>query len=216
MSIFVKICGLCSAEDVAAVATLRPDAMGFVFWDRSPRVVRPEDVAGWTASLPAGIKKVGVFVELDTAVIARCVDIAGLDVVQLHSFQSLEKARSIFPMLGKSEFSHVVQVWAVVHVDGNEEIALKSAASYDAVVLDSFVQNMPGGTGQRCDWNAARRFVERCARPVLLAGGLTPDNVGEAVAVVQPWGVDVSSGVESRPRVKDIKKVERFISACRN
>lgn len=215
MSVFVKICGLCSAEDVAAVAQWRPDAVGFVFWNGSPRCVHPEEVAEWTTTLPAGIRKVGVFVDADVSEIARTVETAGVDTVQLHGFQSLEKGRPNFPMIGKLPGDTVIQVWGVVHLGRHEGIASQSVTAYDAVVVDSYVKDMPGGTGRCCDWEAARRFVELCPKPVLLAGGLTPDNVHEAIVRVGPWGVDVSSGVEQRPRVKDLRKVERFISECR-
>lgn len=215
MSVFVKICGLCSAEDVAAVAQLRPDAMGFVFWSRSPRCVRPEEVGEWAANLPSGIRKVGVFVDADVGEIARTVETAGLDTVQLHGFQSMENRQSFFPMIGKSLRAAGFQVWRVAHVGRNEEIALQRAGDYDVVVIDSYTKDMPGGTGRCCDWDAARRFVEQCSKPVLLAGGLTADNVRDAIARVRPWGVDVSSGVEQRTRVKDLRKVERFISECR-
>ncbi len=215
MSVFVKICGMCSAEDVAAVARMGPDALGFVFWSGSPRCVRAEDVAEWTAALPAGILKVGVFVDADEGTIADTVRRARLDVVQRHGFQSLEKERADFPISGKDGSGGRPRQWGVVHMGRNEEIALQCAAMYDAFVADSFTEKTPGGTGRCCDWEAARRFVKRSPKPVLLAGGLTPDNVRRALAQVRPWGVDVSSGVERKVREKDLGKVERFINECR-
>ena len=209
MSIFVKICGLCSAEDVASVATMRPDALGFVFWRGSKRNVLPSDVAEWAKKLPSSILKVGVFVDSAPPAIRQVVEEAGLDVVQLHGFQSLEKASGIFPMSGKKRG----QVWSVVHLGRGEP---EGGASVDAYLLDSYSQESPGGTGKTCDWNAARAFVLQSPKKVLLAGGLTPENVREAIERVRPWGVDVSSGVEERPGRKDLAKVGKFIERCRS
>lgn len=249
MPVVVKICGLCNADDVRAVAALRPDALGFVFWAKSKRAVRAEDVAAWTRGLPAGIWKVGVFVDNPPEEIARIVGAAGLDVVQRHGFQTLEKSAPNFPTIGKneadfsngwkntsekfpmvgkndSEFSNgwknrppgsgarAVKLWQVVHL-GREEPPDESAASVDAFLVDSYSADSPGGTGRVGDWAAAADFVRRCRTPVLLAGGLTPDNVAEALRAVRPWGVDISSGVERAPRRKDLEKVQRFIRTCR-
>ena len=203
MKIFVKICGLCTPEDVEAVAELKPDAMGFVFWQKSRRAVRAEDVADWTKGLPSSIQKVGVFVDSPLAEVARAIKRAGLAVVQLHGHEPPEICE-LMP----------VKVWKALSI---ERKLSDPPESYhvDAFVLDSYSAESPGGTGIVGDWDRSREFVKTCETPVLLAGGLTPENVRDAVRKVKPWGVDVSSGVELRPGKKDIEKVRVFIKQCR-
>ena len=215
MPIFIKICGLCTAEDVAAVAALKPDAMGFVFWSGSKRCVSPEDVADWTKKLPGSLLKVGVFVDNTPDNIREIVEAARLDVVQLHGFQALEKIQAVFPpwrtspCIGKKPS----QVWRVIYPGLNES---ETGGFVDAYLLDSYSDKSPGGTGKTCDWEAARAFVLKSSKRVILAGGLTPENVREAIGRVAPWGVDVSSGVEERPGKKDLAKVGKFIEQCRS
>jgi len=201
MQIFVKICGLCSAEQVRAVAALGPDALGFVFWPRSKRHVLPAEVAAWTADLPPGILKVGVFVDAGPAEVAETARVAGLDVAQWHNFQSLEKRPA-----------GVSQVWKVA-----DPAAVPAPdPRVDAYLLDRYSADSPGGTGMTCAWARAAEFVRAASRPVILAGGLNPENVRAAIQRVRPWGVDVSSGVEERPGVKDLRRVREFINQCRN
>ena len=210
MKTFVKICGLANAADVAAVAALRPDALGFVLWPKSPRAVRPEQIAEWTAELPPGVLKVGVFVDADPYSIRRAVKIAKLDVVQWHGFPKIGKAYlSLFQTLEK-ELTGVAKVWTVVRLDREP-----APAFVDAVVLDSYSPATPGGTGQQVDLAAAREFLLSSAKPVVLAGGLRPENVAEAIRVVRPWGVDVNSGVESEPGRKNLEAVKLFIESAR-
>ena len=203
MKIFVKICGLCTPEDVDAVAELKPDAMGFVFWQKSRRAVKPEDVADWTKGLPSSILKVGVFVDSPLAEVARAIKRARLDVVQFHGHEPPEICE-LMP----------VKVWKGLSV---ERKLPDPPESYrvDAFVLDSYSAESPGGTGIVGDWDRSREFVKTSDTPVMLAGGLNPENVREAIRKVKPWGVDVSSGVELRPGKKDIEKVREFIKQCR-
>jgi phosphoribosylanthranilate isomerase len=210
MSVFTKICGLTNAADVAAVAALQPDAIGFVFWPKSQRAVQAEQVAEWTRDLPPGLLKVGVFVEPNAAAIRRAVEIARLDVVQWHGFPKLGKAYAEFFQALEKTLCGVSKVWTVVRLDREP-----ASAFVDAVVLDSYSPATPGGTGQTLDWMVAREFVAASPTKVLLAGGLRPENVAEAIRTVQPWGVDVSSGVEAQPGKKDLDAVKRFIETCR-
>ena len=203
MGVFVKICGLCRHEDVDAVAALRPDAMGFVFWSRSPRAVQAAEVAAWTASLPDGIRTVGVFVDEDPDVVTRTVEEANLDVAQLHGRETVAVCEAVR-----------TPVWKALHLDRLPEEPL-TAYPVDAFLVDSYSTTSPGGTGIVADWQSAGRFAESSPVPVLLAGGLNPDNVAEAIRLARPWGVDVSSGVEARLREKDITLVHRFIEQCR-
>ncbi|MCX7008304.1 MAG: phosphoribosylanthranilate isomerase [Kiritimatiellaeota bacterium] len=210
MRVFVKICGLANAADVAAVAALRPDALGFVLWPKSPRAVKARQIAEWTRDLPPGLLKVGVFVEPDADAIRRAVELAHLDVVQWHGFPKLGKAYVEFFQALEKTLSGVSKVWTVVRLDRES-----APAFVDAVVLDSYSPSTPGGTGQTLDWTVAREFVAASPTKVLLAGGLRLENVAEAIRVVRPWGVDVSSGVEAEPGKKDLDAVERFIESCR-
>ncbi len=204
MGLFVKICGLASEEDVQAVAALKPDALGFVFWDGSPRFVAPENVAKWTASIPAAIRKVGVFVDATPDYVAQTAASAGVDVVQLHGAENPELYRR-----------GAATLWKALHLD-RVDVSQVESYNVDAFLVDSYSAQSPGGTGKTCDWNLVRSFVETHATPVILAGGLTPANVATAIAEAAPWGVDVSSGVETRPGVKDIDEVRAFIEICRS
>lgn len=203
MGLFVKICGLAAGSDVSAVAALRPDAVGFVLWPGSKRHARLEDVRAWTRDLPAGLLKVGVFVDASPDDVRRALDAAGLDVAQLHGAERAED----FSGLGFRQ-------WRALSLRSAKE-PVPGGWSVDAFLVDTYSAQSPGGTGQVGDWALARAFVSRCPKPVLLAGGLTPLNVRSALAAVQPWGVDVSSGVEAAPGRKDMSKVREFIEQCR-
>ena len=203
MPVHVKICGLCSARDVEAVAALKPDAMGFVFWKSSKRHVEPADVAAWVRHLPKEILKVGVFVDAPAVEVIRVAETVGLDVVQLHSDEGPSVAARI-----------PVRVWKVVY-PGKTDLSRLGAYHVDAFLVDSYSATLPGGTGVTADWAAARELVKSVKTPVVLAGGLTPENVREAIRRVEPWGVDVSSGVQLQPREKDMAKVKLFIERSR-
>ena len=236
MSVFIKICGLANAADVAAVAVLKPDALGFVLWPKSPRAVRPEQVAEWTRDLPPGLLKVGVVVNEPVEEIRRAAEIARLDVIQWHGFPAVSGWRSAVSQRVEADFfqaleqslSGISKVWKVVRLDcepaaencrprdlTRRDIGADEPAFVDALVLDSYSPATPGGTGQTVDWTAARTFVAASRKKVLLAGGLHPENVAEGIRAVQPWGVDVSSGVEAHPGKKDLITVKRFIETCR-
>ncbi len=203
MGVFVKICGIAREEDARRVGDLHPDAMGFVFWPGSKRCVKAEDVAAWTRRLPSGILKVGVFVDAPAEEVMRIRAAAGLDVVQLHGAEGPAFCKKISGAL-----------WKAVNAS---TFAADQAAHFqvDAFLVDSATAAAPGGTGVKADWGKARSFVEHSGRLVLLAGGLTPANVREAINTVHPWGVDVSSGVEAAPGAKDIDKVRAFIEESR-
>lgn len=204
MGLFVKICGLAREQDVRNVTALKPDAIGFVFWPHSKRAVEPDVVAKWVAEVPADIKKVGVFVNASLEELRRAVETAGLDVVQFHGDEPAGLVDQV-----KAER------WKVVHLDRTPREAVKTY-HVDAFLVDSYSAEAPGGTGRVADWNQAANFVKEQTTPVLLAGGLAPDNVMDALQSVRPYGVDVSSGVESEPGKKDLERVRAFIEACRN
>lgn len=201
MAPFVKICGICSRDDLEQVSAFGPDALGFVFWERSRRHVDPEAVGAWRT--PPGIRRVGVFVDPSAEELARAARLARLDVLQVHRVDDDWKVdRSAFPG---------VEFWRALDPAGFQP----SEFVFDRVLLDSYDPRTVGGTGRACDWARAREIVQSLETPVLLAGGLAPGNVAEALRRVRPWGVDVSSGVELAPGKKDMSKVEAFISACR-
>jgi phosphoribosylanthranilate isomerase len=203
VSIFVKICGNASQADARAVAACKPDAMGFILWPGSKRYVAADALANWIPELPPDILKVGVFVDAMPAEVDRAMRIAGLDVAQLHGTERPE------------DYAHLRRrLWRVARVPGQDP-ALAGAWPVDALLVDTYSDASPGGTGIVGDWPAAAAFVAAVGKPVLLAGGLTPLNVAEAVRAVRPWGVDVSSGVEMAPGRKDLRKVREFMKQCR-
>lgn len=206
MSVFVKICGLTCAEDLDGALEAGPDAVGFVFWPKSLRAVTPEQAAAlWTSDWPTTIARVGVFVNETPEFVGRAVETARLDVVQLHGAESAERYR----VAGR-------RIWLVRRLSQSASATSASANAPDAYVLDSQTADRPGGTGVALDWAAAAAFIRRADRPVVLAGGLTPENVADAIRRARPWGVDVSSGVESRPGRKDRKRMMEFVLQCRS
>jgi phosphoribosylanthranilate isomerase len=204
MGIFVKICGCTCARDVEAVAALAPDALGFIFWPGSRRFVDAKAVGEWTRDVPAHIRKVGVFVDASIDVIRATMDRAGLDVAQLHG----QESPAFWQQLDRP-------CWRVVHLH-RDAPAVADLYPVDALLIDYHGDAQPGGTGKRVDWHAAAAFVEETRKKVLLAGGLNRDNVREAIETVRPWGVDVSSGVEDSPGVKNMQLVKDFIEQCRS
>lgn len=202
MPVYVKLCGLTGPADIAAANEAAPDAVGFVFWPRSVRFVQVEHVAQWVRDLRPGLDRVGVFVNAPADEIRRTVETAGLTIVQLHG----EESPAFAAALG-------VRVWKAIPVAA----ASPGAAAWpaEAIVLDNGTTDQPGGTGRVADWARAAAFVRAYAGRVVLAGGLTPDNVAEAVRAVSPWGVDASSGVESAPGRKDPARMKDFVQRCR-
>ena len=214
MSLWIKICANTSLEDARLAVQSGADAVGFVFAP-SPRQVTPEQVAQIAPLLPAGVEKIGVFVDAEFEEIASAVRSSGLTGVQLHSDSGPE-----LPAQLRAAFGPGLRILRVVHF-GPE--ALQEATAYaadsnvDAVLVDSRTATAVGGTGVTFDWAEARGTVfngsRRCR--LIAAGGLRPENVAEAIALLQPWGVDVASGVEAGPGRKDPEKVRRFISQAR-
>ncbi len=208
MAPFVKICGICSRSDLEQICALGPDAIGFVFWPESKRYVRPEQVAFWLDSVPETIKKVGVFVEPAADEVEAVARTCQLDVIQIHITSNAWKIdRPLFQGL---------EIWLAPKVEeGMSPSILNTVQPEPSVLLvDSFDSEKIGGTGILSDWDVAKK-TKKLGKPILLAGGLNPDNVVEAIAAVQPWGVDVSSGVEKKPGIKDLRKVKRFIAVVR-
>ena len=195
----VKICGITNVRDARAVVRLGADALGFNFYAPSPRYIRPERARAIIAALPPFVAKVGVFVNEDVDKVNEIVQLCGLDVVQLHGDESPRNVERV----------RVAQRIKGVRVADEDDIALCRRYRVDAYLLDAFVPGMPGGTGETFNWRLAREA--RQFGPVILAGGLNPDNIEDAIRSAQPYAVDVASGVESEPGVKDRDLVEAFI-----
>lgn len=204
MGRFVKICGLTSAREVDWVCEMQPDAIGFIFWAPSRRAVAPQEVALWCKHVPSSIRKVGVFVDAEPEALQQVVETAGLDVVQWHG----ENVPDICTKLSGD-------CWMVSHLRGRQGADVFLPPCVDAVLVEGYSSEAPGGTGTRADWTLAKNFVSSVSVPVLLAGGLTAETVAEAVEQVNPWGLDVSSGVEGPDGKKDPARVRAFIEACR-
>jgi len=205
--VLVKVCGITAVVDGVKAAEAGADAIGLVFWERSPRAVSLDEARRIAAALPPFVTRVGVFVDADRGFIARAAESVGLDVVQLHGDETVEACRSA-PR----------RVMKAVRVGRGFEsgAALRYRDAAAGVLLDTRDDGgMPGGTGRAFDWSLARRL--RAELPFLgLAGGLTAASVADAIRQVDPDLVDVSSGVESSPGHKDHEKVRAFIEAVRS
>ncbi len=198
--LFVKICGLTRREDVEVALGAGADALGFILWPGSRRAVTPAHVASIARDVPAGVLTVGVFVDASLDEIRAARDVAGLRAVQLHGSEPVSYAGA----LGG-------RVLRALGVEADGEFDAWPADVL--MVVDAIDPVSRGGTGTTIDWTRAARMARR--RRTLLAGGLTPANVAEAVTTVRPYGVDVASGVEQAPGVKDAARVRDFVAAAR-
>jgi phosphoribosylanthranilate isomerase len=202
----VKICGITNAEDAMAAVEAGADALGFVFYRKSPRYIEPGLARQIVMSLPPLVIPVGVFVDEDQHLVRSLMDDCGLAVAQLHGTESAiyckELGRTVLKALRVKDRSTFL---ALAEFGGR--------AGVRGFILDAFSNEAYGGTGQVIDWQLASEAAK--AAKVLLAGGLTPDNVEKAILAVRPYGVDVSSGVEQSPGRKDHEKVRAFIRAVR-
>ena len=199
----MKICGITNPEDALAAIALGADALGFVFYTRSPRRVTPEQAAAIVSRLPPFIAKVGVFVDEKLERVQEIMNLCSLDYAQLHGSESPEYCQK----LGH----RAIKAFRV-----NDESILEQLSDYKvvAILLDSYNPDMFGGTGRAFNWEiAARAARSNC---VILSGGLTPQNVAQAIKIVKPYAVDVSSGVEASQGKKDHAKLKAFIQTVRD
>lgn len=202
----VKICGITSAEDAAVAVEAGADALGFIFHRKSPRYIEPALAKRIIMSLPPLVIPVGVFVDEDQQVVRNLMDDCGLALAQLHGSESAVYCQELGrPILKAFRIRDRSSFLALAEFQGR--------AGVRGFVLDAFSEQAYGGTGQVIDWQLAAEAAK--AANILLAGGLTPDNVERAIQAVQPYGVDVSSGVEREPGKKDHGKVRAFIRAVR-
>lgn len=200
----IKICGITNKRDAIAAADLGIDMMGFVFYNGSRRHVEPRIVRDIANELPPYIAKVGVFVDLDKDKVLEIADECTLDMLQFHGEETPEYC-SIF----KDSYK-IIKAFRI-----KDQHSLQGINDYDTdfYMLDAYSPGAKGGTGEKFDWKLIESF--EFLRPVILSGGLTPDNVSGAIEKLSPYGVDVSSGVESSPGKKDIALMKKFVENVR-
>ena len=201
----IKICGITNARDANASVEFGAQMIGLNFYAQSPRCIQPKVARQIVDALPANIRAVGIFVDGNAEDIRKTANTAGVRCVQLHGNFSPELAREL-----ASEF-RVIRVFSTHARFRPEDVSRFSNCD---VLVDAHHPDLRGGTGQTCDWSAARATL-RFTRFLILSGGLNTQNVGRAIAAVRPHAVDVCSGVERAPGVKDHRAIENFVAAVR-
>ena len=210
----IKICGITNVDDALAVARAGADAVGLNFYARSPRYITPDVARTIVQTLPAGIVKVGLFVDTPADQVCRLFDDLQLDLIQLHGDQPPE----FLAQLGNRPAMRAFRVGP----EGLQPVTAylirccELATLPKLVMIDSLMAGEYGGTGKVADWSVAQGYAATSdVPPLVLAGGLAPENVAEAIRTVRPAAVDVASGVESQPGRKDPVALGRFIEAAR-
>jgi len=200
----IKVCGITCQEDARAAVAAGADGLGFIFVEQSPRLVEPDRVRTITGELPPFINPVGVFRDEEIEVVQEIIHYCRLSLVQLHGSESPEYCSKMS--------CQVIKAFCLRPESGHEELA----AYVDLVsgfLLDTYHEDQAGGTGMVFDWKLVGQV--KPPGPVILAGGLNPENVGAAIRQVKPFGVDVNSGVEYQPGRKDTNKLKNFVHAVR-
>ena len=201
----IKICGITNTEDATWVANLGADYLGLVFARDSKRKVNLEKAKEIVSITPPYIKKVGLFVDEEPGVVDKVLTLCKLDMLQFHGQESPDYCNQF------KEKAEIIKAFRL-----KDETSLSQIPQYDVnfYLLDAYVEGEPGGTGESFNWDLALK-VKEFGRPIFLAGGLNPDNVVEAIKKVQPFAVDVSSGIESSPRRKNVELMQEFIKKIR-
>jgi len=203
LQVKVKVCGMTQWEDAKYAVEQGADAVGFIFYKKSPRSVTMKEAREIILKLPPFVDTVGVFVNESPDRVNKIANYCGLDLVQLHGEESPAFCRKIHRRVIKA-----------FRVAGLQSIKQMEKYSVSGFLLDTFCDDLHGGTGKTFDWNLA--LPAKKMGPVILAGGLTPRNVAQAVRQVRPYGVDVCSGVEKTPGIKDPEKVRAFLKNIRS
>lgn len=207
----VKICGITNIDDARAAIDAGADLLGFNFYQKSPRYIAPEKAGAIATRIRSGAQRpllVGVFVNSLLEEVRSILEIAQIDLAQLHGDEPVNvveqlNGRGFKALRPTSEEEALTQAeWFAPHGPNAPEL-----------LVDAYRKDQYGGTGHTADWTIAAKLAQRY--PILLAGGLTPDNVVEAVRQVRPWGVDVASGVEISPEKKDVAKMKLLVERCR-
>ena len=198
-----KICGITRIDDALAAVAAGADAIGFVFYAKSPRAVTAAQARAIIAALPPFVTTVGLFVNASACELNETLDAVPLDLLQFHGDETP----------GQCEGYHRPYIKAL-RVKAGDDIAAACAAyaSASGILLDTYVEGVPGGTGQAFDWSL---IPQGLSKPIILAGGLSVQNVAQAIAQVQPYAVDVSGGVEKSKGIKDHDKIRAFMQAVR-
>jgi phosphoribosylanthranilate isomerase len=203
----VKVCGITRLEDAELAVSLGAWALGFVLWPGSKRLCDPAVAAGISRLMRRRVELVGVFVNAALDEIVQAAEAIGLTHVQLHG----DEGPAFCSAVGQRTGARVIKA---VRIGSGADIRAAERFHTDFHLLDSAVRGLRGGSGQTWDWRLAAQ--RRSHVPAILAGGLTADNVAEGIATVRPWAVDVTSGTEAAPGIKDPAKVEAFIAAARD
>ncbi|WP_017305674.1 phosphoribosylanthranilate isomerase [Spirulina subsalsa] len=206
----IKICGITQPEQGQAIAALGITTLGFICVERSPRFISPPHLKNLLATLPPGLHKIGVFVNASLAEIQEIVTLTGLTGIQLHGEESPRFCQALRQEVPGVELWKALRVKTPQHLQTVEDYA----PFVDAVLLDAYHPQQYGGTGQVLNWADLMDFAPPV--PWFLAGGLTPENIREALKQVQPSGIDLSSGVERSPGDKDLQKVARLWQVMNN
>lgn len=202
----VKICGITNWDDAKLASECGADALGFIFFKDSPRYIRPDAARRIVAMLPPFLLTVGVFVDEELPTVRHIVDSCGLSLAQLHGNEDASFCDALErPVLKAVRLRDRASLLGLAEYKGQTNVR--------GFVIDSYVESSYGGTGKQADWSLAAEAARTW--PILLAGGLTPENVQAAVREVRPYGVDVSSGVEASPGKKDPGKLKEFIRAAK-
>lgn len=205
----IKMCGMTREKDVEAGVNLGLDALGFIFYEKSPRNVFPDFVRAVVSKIPPFVDCVGVFVDRDREEVEEIVEYCSLSHAQLHGKEDPKYCERVERFASPC---HAIKAFRVGSESKREDFS-----PYDDIVhgylLDTYVKGNAGGTGSSFDWNIIERLDLQ--RPMILAGGLSPDNVEEAICSVSPFGVDVNSGVEIEPGIKDHLKISEFVRKVR-
>ena len=205
----IKMCGITNIEDAEEGIRAGVDALGFIFVEDSPRHIMPEKVKEIVAGLSPFVDLVGVFVDQDNVEVQEIVDYCGLTYVQLHGSETPEYCSQL---AYASSPCRIIKAFRV----GEQSVAEDFSPYQDVVqgfLLDTHVAEQAGGTGKAFDWDIIDSLA--LARPIILAGGLTPENVGAAIAGVQPFAIDINSGIEMRPGLKDYGKLQALLREVR-
>ncbi len=203
MKVRVKICGITTIEDAEAAVRFGADAIGFIFYDKSPRSVSPEKAGEIIGHLPPFVTRVGVFVNPTEDFVRETIDSIGLDRVQLHGDES--------PAFCQAFGDRVIKA---IRVKDADTLKVLSTYRVKTFLLDTYAPDSYGGTGQSFDWGWAVKAKEYGR--IILSGGLTPENITEAIRSVNPYGVDISSGVEESPGKKDHLKIKQLMETIRH
>ena len=203
----VKVCGITRAEDARKAVELGTDGLGFIFAGKSPRAIDPQTAWEIIAEIPSFITRVGVFVDEDIDEVKRIVDFCGLSQVQLHGKEPVEYCLQLKKWRRSLLICKAFRVRS--ETSGTD---VNSYGNYvHSILLDTYASGSAGGTGETFDWNIVERLDLQ--NPLILAGGLSPENVAEAVRMVRPFAVDVNSGVEDRPGIKNHRKMQAMFAA---